>query len=64
MRLDVASTPGGQVYGVEYLVSAGQSPEIAFTLDKTRRMAFRVWTLGNEEAVFRSVQIKRLSDSK
>lgn len=63
VRLDVAAAPDQELFGDKLLLSSDRPQEIVFTLDKTRTMEFRVWSLGHEQVVFKSVTIKRIPDS-
>jgi hypothetical protein len=60
VRLDVAAAPDQKIFGETTLTESSEPQVIEFSLDKLRTMEFRVWALGNEKVISRSVTIQRL----
>jgi len=60
IRLDVASSPDQKLYA-ERLLSSSSSPQVLrIHLEKLKTLEFRVWALGNERVVFKSVRIEHI----
>jgi hypothetical protein len=60
VRLDVVASHGKKIFGETTLTESSGLQVMEFSLDKLRTMEFRVWALGNEKVIFRSVTIQRL----
>lgn len=63
VRLDVVASPDQKLLGEKRLLSSDRPQKITFSLDKPSTMEFRVFALGNEQVIFKSVTIKRIPDS-